>query len=396
MDIRTWLRSELNDDELEGTLARYTRPRRGGGSPSMSPKFTAVGSDKTVAAIGANTPQLDEQYTTAEAIASAKDDGTSAPQVAKDYIAAYMADPEWQAWDKTETAAMSHSGWGPIWDANTGGGYSRNKQMNAANASYKKREIEKRYYDRAIMAASKQAAAFADNDKWIGDIVSGMQTQHEYGRQSELDKQKAAESAAHIRLLEEQAKAAAALAGQREDGRPIEVSPGASLYDPSAGKKLFTAPLTPSQANRGGDGDNGRMSLAQIEENARRFAETKLGSTIDKESPNFSDRFAQEANAERERLLVANGYKKPSAAAEPQGGVAEVDFDENGKLIVVGGAPKPAAQKPATPATKPPEKPGPSIMERLSGAGDTVAGAGKSAWRFATNPMGGIRRLLGN
>ena len=93
--------------------------------------------------------------------------------------------------------------------------------MNAANASYKKREIEKRYYDRAIMAASKQAAAFAANDKEIGDLVSGLQKQYEYGRQSELDKQKAAESAARVRLLEEQAKAAAALAGQRGDS-PLE------------------------------------------------------------------------------------------------------------------------------------------------------------------------------
>ena len=391
MDIRTWLRSELNDDELEGTLARYTRPRRGGGSPSMAPKFTAVGSDKTVAAIGANAPQLDEQYTTAEAIASAKDDGTSAPQVAKDYIAAYMADPEWQAWDKTETAAMSHSGWGPIWDANTGGGYSRNKQMNAANASYKKREIEKRYYDRAVMEASRRAASSAAGSEMANEFITGLQKQDEYRRQSELDKQKAAESAAHIRLLEEQAKAAAALAGQRGDS-PLEEE----YKKAQIGLVKAQTAREGALAARGGDSNNGRMSLAQIEENARRFAETKLGSTIDKESPNFSNRFAQEANAERERLLVANGYKKPSAAAEPQRGVAEVDFDENGKLIVVGSAPKPAAQKPATPATKPPEKPGPSIMERLSGAGDTVAGAGKSAWRFATNPMGGIRRLLGN
>ena len=70
-----------------------------------------------------------------------------------------------------------------------------------------------------------------------------------------------------ISIVEKQIDAAESLQLERlkqseRDGKPIEVSPGATLYDPITGKPIYTAPTTKSQ-NGGTDSGTTTLSVSQ-------------------------------------------------------------------------------------------------------------------------------------
>ena len=157
MSMNDWVRAALNDDDEARTAQRYGqvamrkgRPYRGSGSAVPSGRATldndvlkklATATDGTTSPAGIDDAYLSQ---TAE---TAKDDGMAAPEIAKEYLS-YRDDPEWKKWDDIERAAMTSSAWAPIWDANSGGAYSRNKMVNAENARLRKNDIQNFFRDR--------------------------------------------------------------------------------------------------------------------------------------------------------------------------------------------------------------------------------------------------------
>lgn len=134
-----------------------------------------------------------------------------------------------------------------------------------------------------------------------GGVAEGLQPMEPLGTdpktQSEIDENKA------------QRDAAGALAESRG---VVEVSPGGSVFDTKSKKKLFTAQLTPSQANSGGTSsgkdNDGKPTEKDIETLAGDRAKKALSGIIDSTSPDYSKRYDDKVEYYSRMLRHKYGY----------------------------------------------------------------------------------------